>query len=323
MQPSYSEVAKQFYLAGNWNTGFFETNRPLVLELGCGKGEYTVGLARRNPEKNYLGIDRKGARMWRGAKTSVEEDLRNAGFLRTRVENIANCFNKNEVDEIWITFPDPFVKAGMEKKRLTSVRFLKIYRKILKHDGIIHLKTDDEMLFAYTHQVIRQENLQLILSVSDLYNSDYEGVARDIQTYYEAIHLKEGKRIRYLQFSLKRRRASGKQKQEKDGFFSRVYDVVKQIPYGKVTSYGAIAEYLGTRGSARMVGWAMNASHNSHDNIPAHRVVNRNGLLTGKMHFGGPDVMKQLLESEGLEVAGDRIVEFEKYFWDPSAEISF
>lgn len=323
LQPSYPEVAKKFSLAEKWNSEFFESSRPLVLELGCGKGEYTVELARKNPGRNYIGIDRKGARMWKGAKTSVEENLINTAFLRTHVEMIGNCFGKTEVDEIWITFPDPFKREGKEKKRLTSSRFLKIYGKIMKPGGIIHLKTDDEGLFQYTLEVIRQENHRLIVSESDLYHSDFVGDARDIRTYYEEIHLRQGKKIKYIQFALHEKKIRKPSGVSDDSFFSRVYEVVKMIPYGKVTSYGAIAGYLGIRGSARMVGWAMNASHHALVQIPAHRVVNRNGLLTGKMHFGGPEIMRQLLESEGIRVEGDKIIDFEKHFWNPGRELDY
>mgnify|MGYP006278131537 CR=1 FL=1 len=318
IQPAYEDISEGFYLKGKWARDFFGNRNPIFLELGCGKGEYTVGLARKHPERNYIGIDRKGARMWRGGKTSVEENMTNTGFLRIRIEMIDHCFGRDEISGIWITFPDPHPKKSNRKKRLTSPEMLNRYKKILKPGGMVHLKTDDERFFEYTLDVIRAEGHETVVVTDDLYGSDHPGAARDIVTYYEKMHVEAGKKIGYLSFIPRQRVAEN----EGDTFFHRVYEVVRKIPYGRVTSYGAIAEYLGARSSARMVGWAMNASHKAPGfYVPAHRVVNRNGMLTGKRHFGGVDTMQQLLQSEGIEVANDRIMNFERHFWDPKQEL--
>ncbi|MEZ5198448.1 MAG: tRNA (guanosine(46)-N7)-methyltransferase TrmB [Bacteroidales bacterium] len=285
----------------------------MTLELGCGKGEYTVGLAKLHPEKNFIGIDRKGARMWRGAKTAVEENLINVGFLRTRIEYITSFFSSHEVSEIWIVFPDPQLRMKKEMNRMTSPLFIERYKTFLKPDGIIHLKTDNTELYEYTLKVINDFDHLLLFETDDLYKEEPGLEAAGIKTFYESKFLEEGKKIKYIQFTLSMK--------EQDSFFDRVYEVVKQIPYGKVTSYGAIANYLGSRGSARMVGWAMNASHSSAESIPAHRVVNRNGVLTGQHHFGGAGIMQQLLESENIKVADNTIVDFNRHFWDPSQSL--
>lgn len=173
---------------------------PIVAELGCGKGEYTVGLAARYPEKNFIGIDIKGARLWRGCKTVAEQGLKNAAFIRTRVDFLENLFGPGEVSEIWITFPDP--QPGKEKKRMTSPVFLAKFRNILENSGIIHLKTDNSFFFTYTMEMIDTFKHQLIYSTDDLYHSGCEDEVTHIQTYYESIWLNEGKKIFYLKFSL-------------------------------------------------------------------------------------------------------------------------
>ena len=173
---------------------------PLIVELGCGKGEYTVGLAARYPEKNFIGIDLKGARLWRGCKSVEEQKLKNAAFIRTRVDHLEKLFGPDEIDEIWITFPDPY--PGKPRKRLTSPFFLDKYRKILKEDGVIHLKTDDPDFFSYSHEIIREENHHLLLTTEDLYHSGLMEDASSIQTYYEKIWLEEEKKICYTKFRL-------------------------------------------------------------------------------------------------------------------------
>ena len=189
-------------LKGKWNTNFFKNSNPIVLELGCGKGEYTVHLAQKNPEVNYIGVDIKGARFWRGAKTALENGLENVGFLRTQIELIAHCFAENEVDQIWITFPDPQIKYKRTKHRLTHPDFLKNYKKILKPEGIIHLKTDSEFLFGYTLGTIANQG-QIIYAHHNIYNnSDAPQVATAIQTFYEQQFLEQGKAITYMQFKL-------------------------------------------------------------------------------------------------------------------------
>lgn len=202
-QPKTAEVLySSYFLKGKWNQEVFRNNRPLVLELGCGRGEYTVGMARAFPERNFVGIDIKGARIWRGAKTVQEDQIPNAAFLRTRIEFIESCFGKDEVDEVWITFPDPQPKEKRTKKRLTSTNFLSRYNQFVKSDGIIHLKTDSRELYEYTLALIEKNNLPLLGNYPDLYASFPEDPILGIKTRYEEIFTREGKTITYLKFKL-------------------------------------------------------------------------------------------------------------------------
>src|SRR3989339_1976311 len=189
IQPEIGEVAgKDHPVKGNWNSHIFKNANPIVLELGCGKGEYSTGLAGMFPQNNFIGIDIKGARMWRGAKTSNELKMSNVAFLRTRIEFINSFFSTGEVDEIWITFPDPHPGAGNSNKRLTSPGFLKKYLSFLKDNGIVHLKTDNTELYNFTGTVIRNHNLQLLFSTNDLYSESDSSFFRNIlsiKTYYE------------------------------------------------------------------------------------------------------------------------------------------
>lgn len=318
IQPSIQEVKDGFYLKNKWAPKFFKNNHPIILELGCGKGEYTVSLARKFPEMNYIGVDIKGARMWRGARTAFDEALVNIAFLRTRIDLLGLCFGKNEVSDIWITFPDPQTKQKKMMRRLTSPHFLHLYSQILISGGKIYLKTDNTELYNFTLDVIRDHNHKLLYETGDLYSTSLTDVSTQVQTHYEKIYLARGHKIKFIIFSLNPEPAIAKQDLADESFFKKVYEVVQQIPFGKVSTYGAIGEYLGSKGSARMVGWAMNASHSSSYPIPAHRVVNRNGMLTGKHHFGSPDLMQQLLENEGHTIIENKIVGFEKVFWNPS-----
>ena len=186
---------------GQWNTGFFKNTNPIVLELACGKGEYTVNLATLFPDKNFIGIDYKGNRIWRGAKTALEEGVNNVGFLRIQIETILDYFAPGEVDEIWITFPDPQPQISREKKRLTSPRFLDKYKQLLKRGGFINLKTDNDGFHAYTAEKIEAANLSLHIKTEDLYHSEYADEVLSIKTYYEKKYLKENKNINYLKFS--------------------------------------------------------------------------------------------------------------------------
>jgi len=188
-------------LKGNWSTGFFKNNDPVVLELACGKGEYTVNLARMFPDKNFIGIDYKGNRIWRGAKTALEENVPNVAFLRIQIEAILDYFTPGEVDEIWITFPDPQPQLSREKKRLTSPRFLNKYRDILKPGSFINLKTDNDDLYAYTVEKITELGLKLHIKTEDLYHSEYADEVLSIKTYYEKKYLQDNKNINYLKFS--------------------------------------------------------------------------------------------------------------------------
>ncbi len=185
---------------GNWNKNYFKNNQPIVLELGCGRGEYTVSLAKYFPVKNFIGIDIKGARIWRGAKTGMEENISNMAFLRIEIEQLEEHFSDKEVDEIWITFPDPQPQISRERKRLTSDRFLTMYKKVLSPNGIVHLKTDNDGLYAYTLEKIAELNLKLIKHTADLYKEEWLDDVLSIQTTYEKIYRDKGKNINYIQF---------------------------------------------------------------------------------------------------------------------------
>ena len=203
IEPEVKEhITHSHSLKGEWNNKFFKNQNPIVLELGCGKGEYSVGLAKHFPNKNFIGVDIKGARIWRGAKTSFEEKITNIAFLRTRIELINSFFDTNEVDEIWITFPDPQMKKRRTKKRLTSSGFLTQYQKLLKNRGIVHLKTDSTFLYEYTNEVVKLNDLQIIRKTSDLYSENWTDKILSIQTHYEKLHIDEGDLINYISFYL-------------------------------------------------------------------------------------------------------------------------
>lgn len=209
LQPSASEVLSRGYanltdhpVKGRWIEKMFGGHKgDIVLELGCGKGEYTLELARRNPDRNYIGVDIKGARLWRGAKTATLEGLRNVAFLRTRIEFINAFFGPDEVSEIWLTFSDPQLKAS-ENKRLSSAMFLERYRKFLRPEGLIHLKTDSRFLYEYTHAVAAVNNLPILSETTDLYGSrqDLPSELTEVQTFYESMFLEMGLPITYLEF---------------------------------------------------------------------------------------------------------------------------
>jgi len=187
----------------NWNSDIFKNSYPITLELACGKGEYTVNLARKFPFRNFIGIDIKGPRIWQGAKIALEEPLDNVRFIRMYIDHIEHFFAKDEVDEIWIIFPDPYIrKKARISKRLTSPKFLNIYRKLLKPGGTIHLKTDSETLYHFTLATIEEESCKIIKTSEDLYREMSDDELLAIQTYYEKMHLKEGKTIRYIAFRL-------------------------------------------------------------------------------------------------------------------------
>lgn len=186
---------------GQWSTGFFKNVKPVVLELACGKGEYTVNLATMFPDKNFIGIDYKGNRIWRGAKTALEEDVNNVAFIRMQIETLTDFFAPGEVDEIWITFPDPQPQLSREKKRLTSQRFLDMYKVVLKPGGFINLKTDNDDFHGYTAGKIAETGMNLFIKTEDLYHSEYADEVLSIKTYYEKKYLKDNKNINYLKFS--------------------------------------------------------------------------------------------------------------------------
>ena len=201
-QPKINEVFNDsFHFKGKWRESYFRNNNPVILELGCGKGEYTVSLAERYPDLNFIGIDIKGARIWTGARYAIENNLKNVAFIRTRIEFITSFFGENEIDEIWLTFPDPQLKRRRNKKRLTALVFLEMYRRFLKKGGQIHLKTDNRELFEYTRNLAINKRFRIQNDTEDLYKSDITGAAKEIKTYYENQFLEKGMNIYYLSFS--------------------------------------------------------------------------------------------------------------------------
>ena len=202
IQPSRQEILDGFELKGTWNTVFSNSN-PIVLELGCGKGEYTLALAERYPEKNFIGIDIKGARLWRGAKTALETKLTNVCFLRTHIELIDLIFDSGEVREIWITFPDPQIKYKRTKHRLINRQFLDRYKKILGGKGLVHLKTDSEFLHGYTLGLLHGLGKEIVYSNDDVYRqSGSPSVVTEVQTFYESQYLEVDKPITYVSFKI-------------------------------------------------------------------------------------------------------------------------
>ncbi|MFA6770545.1 MAG: tRNA (guanosine(46)-N7)-methyltransferase TrmB [Bacteroidales bacterium] len=202
-QPQIKEVFDStYYMKGEWHSRHFKNENPLVLELGCGRGEYTVELARKFPDKNFIGVDIKGARIWRGAKTVTEESIHNGAFVRCRIEFIESIFAPQEISEIWITFPDPQIKKFT--KRLTSTLFLERYKHFLKDGGVVHLKTDSVFLHNYTLQLVKQNKLELIEAYSDIYGTGRACELLSIKTRYESQFLEQGIKITYLSFRLKK-----------------------------------------------------------------------------------------------------------------------
>ena len=193
-QPPYKPMA------GYWRETYFQNGHPIVLELGCGRGEYTVGLAEKYPDKNFIGVDIKGARMWAGAKQAIEKGLKNVAFLRTQIEFITEFFAADEIDEIWITFCDPQMKKAT--KRLTSTYFMQRYQRIVKPNGLIHLKTDSPFLYTYTTEMLRLNPYPVLANTDDLYACDRYPDARALQTHYEKQWLDRGLSIKYIEWQL-------------------------------------------------------------------------------------------------------------------------
>lgn len=201
IQVPYNKLQQgNFYLKGKWATNFFKNENPVILELGCGKGEYTVELAEKNPGFNYIGVDIKGARMYVGAKKALEKNLKNVAFLRTNIEIINQFFEKEEVAEIWLTFPDPQMKKT--RKRLTSVFFLNLYKHFLKKDGIVHLKTDSNFQFTYTSALVHLNEFEILAETRNLYESEILNETLQIKTFYEKQWLSRGIAIKYIAFKL-------------------------------------------------------------------------------------------------------------------------
>lgn len=201
IQAPYHKIQNNnFYLKGTWREDFFHNQNPVVLELGCGKGEYTVELAEKNPSANFIGVDIKGARLWQGAKQALEKNLKNVAFLRTNIEIIPQFFGKDEIDEIWLTFPDPQMKKT--RKRLTSTAFLDKYKSFLKKEGIIHLKTDSNYQYTYTRELVYLNAFEILAETDNLYESDVLNETLQIKTFYEKQWLARGITIKYISFRL-------------------------------------------------------------------------------------------------------------------------
>ena len=203
-QPTREEALSQYHLKGKWRSEVFKNENPIVLELGCGKGEYSVGLAKSFPEKNFIGIDIKGARFWFGATEAINENLTNVAFLRTQIELVECFFEENEVDEIWITFPDPQIKYRRTKHRMTNSEFLQLYKKILRKDGVVNLKTDSEFMHGYTLGLLHGEGHEVLYANHNVYVN--EGSPEEVtafQTFYEKQYLEVNKAITYIRFKIK------------------------------------------------------------------------------------------------------------------------
>lgn len=203
IEPTREEVVNGFELQGKWDS-IFNNDNPIVLELGCGKGEYTVAMAERFPDKNFIGIDIKGARIWYGAKAVEEKGLENAAFLRTQIELLDRCFAKGEVSEIWITFPDPQIKYKRMKHRMTNPEFLKVYAQVLKKDGVVHLKTDSEFLHGYTHGILQAFNFPVFEAYHDIDKQlpHRSHLLHSVKTHYEGLFREKGKTITYIKFGV-------------------------------------------------------------------------------------------------------------------------
>lgn len=200
----FENIKEGLPLRGKWHTAYFSNENPIVLELGCGKGEYTVGLAKNNPNKNYIGVDIKGNRIWTGAKDALDSNLKNVGFVRTRIDFIDHCFEKDEVSEIWITFPDPQPQKTRVRKRLTNPIFINRYRKFLKPGGLVHLKTDSTSFYEYTLEVIEENKFKLLFSTNDLYTNCPPDRTEliEIKTHYEKLFTDRGEKIKYCCFQI-------------------------------------------------------------------------------------------------------------------------
>jgi tRNA (guanine-N7-)-methyltransferase len=205
IQPNYQSISDNYPMRGQWSRAFFGNDNPVVLEIGCGKGEYTVSQALENPDKNFIGIDVKGERLWRGAKTSIEKGINNTAFIRMQAQKLNLFFAPNEVSEIWITFPDPQLQKPKTKKRLTAEKFLDIYKTILNEDGCVHLKTDNAFFFEFSVETIQKYGCNVKSMSTDIHGkpNEVDAVVTRIMTYYEEMYVKKGQPINYLKFAFK------------------------------------------------------------------------------------------------------------------------
>jgi tRNA (guanine-N7-)-methyltransferase len=200
IQFMYSEEDYDHPLKGKWNTDFFKNDQPITLEVGCGKGEYTVGLAKIHPDRNYIGLDLKGNRMWRGAKTALEDGMNNVGFLRTQADRILNFFAPGELAEIWVTFPDPKPKKGNARKRLTSKESSERYKQLLQPGGLVHLKTDSDFNYQFTLETIQENNYEIVRNSDDIDRDFPDDELVKIRTYYEMMFRAKGFPIKLVSY---------------------------------------------------------------------------------------------------------------------------
>lgn len=204
--PNVVQEGKDIFekIKGNWNKLQFQNDNPIVVELACGRGEFTVGLARVYPDQNFIGVDIKGSRIWKGSSTATAEGIHNVSFLRTQIELLERFFEKGEISELWITFPDPFPRDGDEKRRLTSPRFLEMYKPMLKEGGTVHFKTDNTGLFDFSLELFQsREDIDLLGYTHDFYQSEWKDDHFGIQTRYEKMFSEKGEKIKYLKFKFK------------------------------------------------------------------------------------------------------------------------
>lgn len=186
----------------DWAKEIFKNNDPITLEVGCGKGAYTLALAERYPDRNFIGIDVKGSRLWSGAKNAIDAKLNNVAFLRIQIDHLPEYFSKDEIDSIWITFPDPYPKKSKSKKRLTSLKFLKVYQQVLKPNSTIYFKTDDIDLYNFTLETLNEHHFKIVRSTDNLYASGWTDELLFIKTHYEKMHLANGRTIKYVEFKI-------------------------------------------------------------------------------------------------------------------------